>query len=611
MLIAILLLPGCSSSGKSSTGTSTNPTPITVAVSPAAAATGSGGSVAFTATITGDTSVDWSVNATAGGNSTIGTIDANGNYTAPTTTTSEAVTVTAASHANAMITASASVNVVATGAVTSTNNPQVALYTITPPSSASVDVRFGPDTSYPLKTWVRPSRAGGGAVSIFVLGMIANTPYHMQAQVRFADGSTFNDADQVFTTGGLPANLYPTISVSTPSGLKPQSGVELINFALVRSATNPQAVATDLAGNIIWYYQYTDGTTSDNINPIRQLPNGDFLLNISPNSSNPANNVTPLPGTINVVREIDPAGNVVRELSIADLNTKMTAAGYNLNLLTMHHDVLPLPNGHIILIVNSTQVFDNLTGYSSPETVLGDQLVDLDPNFNPVWVWNSFDYLDPNRHPYDFPDWTHSNAVLYTSDGNLLLSMRHQNWILKIDYANGTGSGNVLWHLGEGGDFTLMGGTDPQDWFYAQHYPVFFRGSALGTSPSLTLGMIDNGDDRIYPGGDTCQSAGSPLCPNYTTIPVMTMDETAMTATIGFHQKLPLFSFFGGATEQLENNDIEYDLCAVEGANPPQAIVREVTPDPSSPTLVWQMTVTGSYAYRAFRMPSLYPGVQW
>jgi hypothetical protein len=37
----------------------------------------------------------------------------------------------------------------------------------------------------------------------------------------------------------------------------------------------------------------------------------------------------------------------------------------------------------------------------------------------------------------------------------------------------------------------------------------------------------------------------------------------------------------------------------------------EVTPDNSNPTTVWHMHVTGNNAYRGFRLPSLYPGVQW
>jgi hypothetical protein len=27
--------------------------------------------------------------------------------------------------------------------------------------------------------------------------------------------------------------------------------------------------------------------------------------------------------------------------------------------------------------------------------------------------------------------------------------------------------------------------------------------------------------------------------------------------------------------------------------------------------IAWRMQLTGNYAYRSFRIPSLYPGVQW
>ena len=42
----------------------------------------------------------------------------------------------------------------------------------------------------------------------------------------------------------------------------------------------------------------------------------------------------------------------------------------------------------------------------------------------------------------------------------------------------------------------------------------------------------------------------------------------------------------------------------------PNAAIYEVTPDAAHQT-VWNMQIKGQTAYRAFRMPSLYPGVQW
>jgi hypothetical protein len=39
--------------------------------------------------------------------------------------------------------------------------------------------------------------------------------------------------------------------------------------------------------------------------------------------------------------------------------------------------------------------------------------------------------------------------------------------------------------------------------------------------------------------------------------------------------------------------------------------IQEVTMDPTNPQLVWQVDLSGQLAYRALRIPSLYPGVQW
>jgi hypothetical protein len=195
--------------------------------------------------------------------------------------------------------------------------------------------------------------------------------------------------------------------------------------------------------------------------------------------------------------------------------------------------------------------------------------------------------------------------VVYSADdGNLLVSIRHQNWIVKVDYENGHGSGAILWHLGEGGDFTLKGGTDPTDWQYAQHLPGFFSPNTTGV---FSLGVMDNGDDRIFPAGVVCNSPGGPPC-LYSTIPILQIDENAKTATLVFHQILAvdLYSFFGGNVDQLSNNDVEYDLCGVGTGS----YVYEVTQQ-STPQTVWTLQSTGTNLYRAFRLPSLYPGVQW
>jgi len=74
--------------------------------------------------------------------------------------------------------------------------------------------------------------------------------------------------------------------------------------------------------------------------------------------------------------------------------------------------------------------------------------------------------------------------------------MRNQSWILKIDYENGTGTGEILWRLGEGGDFQIVGG-GPSRWFYGQHDPNL----VLDNGSQLTLAIWDNGNFRIDSSG--------------------------------------------------------------------------------------------------------------
>jgi hypothetical protein len=70
--------------------------------------------------------------------------------------------------------------------------------------------------------------------------------------------------------------------VTTTPGITPQSGVELLNLVTVGAGTSqvPVAVA-DVSGDVIWTYNPTGLPAGDIPNPIKLLPNGDFLINFS------------------------------------------------------------------------------------------------------------------------------------------------------------------------------------------------------------------------------------------------------------------------------------------------------------------------------------------
>lgn len=465
-------------------------------------------------------------------------------------------------------------------------NPLVAQYTITTALGCpgQIMVEFGPDTSYGRTTAWYPATATSQTSTILVAGMKASTTYHMraQAQAQCAGGSTtFSSGDQIFTTGAIPtADLLPQFVSSRPASApnSPAPGVEL--YSLVSSLPNYlEPVATDLQGNVIWYCP-VGGI------PVKPLPNGHFVSNAGSDWY-----------------EIDLACNIFRDVSTAQVSQTLQAQGYTYGKLNaFHHDMLALPNGHWILLANIYKAFTDLPGYPGTTNVLGDVLLDIDPQGNVAWTWNSFDHLDVNRHLQGLPDWTHSNCLVFLEDGNLLLSMRHQSWILKIDYENGAGTGDILWKLGEGGDFTLMGG-DPSDWFYAQHYP-----NVLSTNGStMTLAVFDNGNLRLNSALVPCdQNPAAPTC--YTRATMFQVDESTNVATLMWQYLPNTFSFWGGSIGTLSNGDVEFDMS--DPYNTAASLVTEVT-NTDNPQIVWQMNIIGVAAYRGYRLPSLYPGVTW
>jgi hypothetical protein len=333
---------------------------------------------------------------------------------------------------------------------------------------------------------------------------------------------------------------------------------------------------------------------------MKLLPNGNMIFSIT-------RSVTA--GTI--LREVDLAGRTIREMDTGVLAQKMQQAGFTFVLTGFHHDVLPLDNGHLIVLGNFFKGFTDLPGYPGATQVLGDGLVDLDPDWNPVWAWSAFDHLDVNRHLSGLPDWTHGNAVIFSAgDGNLLLSMRHQSWVIKIDYNNGQGTGNVLWKLGYQGDFALRQGDDPSLWFSYQHFPSLIHQNGSQTN----LVLWDNGDARVLDtSGTLCSNPGTPhLCDSRAQ--VFQLDESAKVADLTWQALPGYLSVWGGSVNQLPNGNIEFDMNA-PGSFPTPSVaseVQEVT-QADTPQVVWKMDIgpVPLYAYRAYRVPSLYPGVSW
>jgi arylsulfate sulfotransferase len=536
----------------------------------------------------------WMVNGAAGGSAATGTI-AGGLYTAPATPPSAPVQITVKDGNTGSVSAlPATVSFFSTsnftpGTVATTNNPLVASYNVTVPQASTVQVNFGTTTAYGLTTWAQPAVNGGGSTTVLVAGMRPATTYHMQATIKLATGQTLTDTDKTFTTGALAAGVAPAFSVVTPVGPGTAPGVEMIDIVSLGAVSSTlAALVTDLEGNIIWYYQLNPGELPF---PIKELPNGNMLLNLN--------------GATNETREVDLAGNIVFDLTRDQLNQALIQAGADFGVENFHHDVQKLANGHYLILTNYTKTITDTPGFT---TVIGDVIIDWDPVAKGVaWYWNTFDHLALTHDPVSANDWTHANAVVYSpDDGNIIMSMRNQNWVIKINYQDGAGDGSILWHLGPQGDFKLPAGQDPIEWNYGQHFPSAVSPNSAG---NFQLMLFNNGNARLLNSANqVCGTAGAGAC--YSSVPIYNLSESAKTATIASELVLaPAYSTCCGDANILSNGDVEYDV-AMDVNTPNTSYIEESVPGPT-PTLTWRMNVVNNLAYRGFRLTSLYPGVTW
>ncbi len=484
--------------------------------------------------------------------------------------------------------------------ITPTLNPLVALYSVPPTQPGPgphgfVHVEFSVAADQP--SWRSTNdlpTMPGKSTNFFVAGMLPNTTYEMRDV--FSDGAT--SPTSLFTTGSLPTTLrFPSFTVQQPPGPGSDLDQDMIFHQLPNGPSNvPNPLATDLQGRVVWYYDaQQSGLGITNMNTVTLLPGG-TVIGLGSDRDSVRNNR-------DVLREIDLAGNPVRETNLASLNAQLTALGHEISY-GFHHDAQRLPNGDTVLLCLTERKID-IDG--TPTNYIGDMIVVLDEDLQVAWVWDAFDHLDVNRGPVlgeiihqgeggpdsvvpDYPavSWLHDNAVsLSPVDGNLILSVRHQDWVIKIDYENGEGDGHIIWKLGQDGDFTVNS-TDPNPWFSHQHNAHYID--------DHTLILLDNGNTRRA-SDPNAHSRGQ----------VWTLDEQTMTATLVVNADLGSYAGALGAAERLSNGDYSFTLGTDGFAVPlrPPAHTVEVSPDG---TKVYDL-MANALEYRSFRMRTLYGGV--
>ncbi len=490
----------------------------------------------------------------------------------------------------------------AAGAVNPTSHPLVALFS-GPPCTLGHQllIRFQPATptasQNPNAMTTNLVPCSQQSANFYVAGMYPSSKYLMHWE-EYAGTTLVNTGSNLsFTAGPLPASFpHKTYTVNVP----PQAYDASYPVDLFFSGPDPSA--TDLLGNVIWYLPIST------VNLTRMEPGGNFY-------AYPASGVL----------QYDLAGNVVLQTNVEILDEQLAAKGYPTITAFNTHEARTLPDGNIVLIGYRTVVSTSAQGGTpaNPVTILGDMLLVVDHNLQLVWAWDSFAHEDINRASTDndlcapggggcpsgltAKDWLHTNAVQGTVDGNIIISQRSQDMVLKINYARGKGDGSVIWRMGAGLDFTIANppsGTctvtsipgDPNviPWFTHQHDAHFdFEDDASGDG-FMIMTVFDDGNTRhdMCPG--TQNSRGM----------VLLVDEAARQVYAETVADLGGYSAALGSAQLLTPADgniyASFDSGFLNNATETQ--VSEVN---LAGQIVYQMQLNQS-DYRAYRMQNLY-----
>lgn len=461
-------------------------------------------------------------------------------------------------------------------------------------------------------------------MNFYIAGMYPNTTYHIHWEIVDTSQHVLaTSADYSFLTQAIPANLYfPQYS---KTGTSTDTQEPIVLHSVVTIPVNGHiytSAAVDLAGNILWY---------STIPPVRTEIGGN-ILGFVPSMD---------PYTAGIA-ETDPAGNIVLQTTVGAVNEQLALLGAR-PITAMHHEVRRIttrnnlaPGGYILTLGSTEQVCTNCQGgtQQTPVDVLGDEVIVLDQNLNVVWAWDAFKFLDINQvavlneqcvqnapgcEPFSKQftqanDWLHTNSAQYNPwDGNIVISTRHQDAVFKINYANGSGDGHIVWKLGNGPiggaghvqlpSFSLFtvgsGGPDlGYPWFSHQHDTEFELGGALfGSFRVMTL----------YDDGNTRQANYNPNANSRCQI--LALDETNLIANLNTNGDMLSYSFAVGSAQLLRNGGLSCDSGFIGGLQHAQT-------DPKTQSV--EMDQSGNFiyslnaaedSYRTFRMQDLYTAI--
>lgn len=201
------------------------------------------------------------------------------------------------------------------------------------------------------------------------------------------------------------------------------------------SANVNNAYLIDMEGRIVHQWEHSLGITNPTL-----LPSGNLMAMAMP--SQDVQGQRGLNGQAAACYEMDWDGNIV----------------WRYDDPWIHHDYERLANGNTLIIkwedIPKSIVRRIKGGYNAdddnPDEMLGDVVIEVDPQGEIVREWKSWHHFDPKTEiicPLDHRrEWSHGNSISLSPKGDWLLSFRRINLVCEVRAR----SGKIKWRLPAG-----------------------------------------------------------------------------------------------------------------------------------------------------------------
>jgi hypothetical protein len=231
---------------------------------------------------------------------------------------------------------------------------------------------------------------------------------------------------------------------------------------------------------------------------------------------------------------------------------------------TDFHECRTLANGNTILLGFQPRTIDMskvISGGKPNATVIGGIIREVTPGGNTVMEWSTFDHIDITSATDDIDltlpaiDYAHINSISEDGDGNLLLSIRHVDAVVKIDRK----TGKVIWWLG--GQKSKR-----NDFSWTNDVVDGFR----GFSHQHCAVVMSNGNLLLFDNGNLRE-------PRYSRAVIYKLDQTARTVRrVWEYRHTPdIYAPTMGSVQELNNGNILIGW----GSSGTSVVCTEVTTD--------------------------------